>query len=123
MPERRRESEPAPNLIEPFNAISPQMETSDTIIDRIKASLEKGKTVRLKVKINAGSGKNIITGNLGEDTLKIRISAAPEKGKANRELVEFLAKTFNIPRGNVTIVSGYTSPLKTIELAPAKAPD
>jgi len=99
------------------------METSDTIIDRIKASLEKGKTVRLKVKINAGSGKNIITGNLGEDTLKIRISAAPEKGKANRELVEFLAKTFNIPRGNVTIVSGYTSPLKTIELAPAKAPD
>jgi uncharacterized protein len=88
------------------------------ILSRLAANLAAKETVRVKVKISAGGGKNSITGILGEDTLKIRISAAPEKGKANKELVEFLSDTLSVPRRRITIVSGHTSPSKVIEISP-----
>ncbi|MGY8690755.1 MAG: DUF167 domain-containing protein, partial [Verrucomicrobiales bacterium] len=40
---------------------------------------------------------------------KIRIQAVPEKGKANKALVQFLAKQLGVPRNKVTLVSGETA--------------
>ena len=48
--------------------------------------------------------------------LKVKLAAAPEKGKANESLVEFLADTFGVKKNAVTITSGHTSPVKTIEI-------
>jgi len=89
------------------------------MIEDIKNRLSENKVVRFKVKIIAGSANNIVAGMLGKDTLKIRISAAPEKGKANKELVEFLSDTFSVPRKSITIISGHTSPSKVLEISPA----
>ena len=47
--------------------------------------------------------------------LKIKLAAAPEKGKANESLVEFLAETLGVKRNTITITSGLTSPVKTIQ--------
>lgn len=90
----------------------------DKIIAQILSRIATKEVVRINVKISAGGGKNAVTGLLGEDTLKIRISAAPEKGKANKELVEFLSKVLRIPRSRIEIVSGHTSPKKVIEIRP-----
>lgn len=54
----------------------------------------------------------------GEElTYKIRIKAVPEKGKANAELIRFLAKEFNLSRENISIISGQTDSLKLVKIS------
>ena len=48
--------------------------------------------------------------------LKIKIAAPPEKGKANQSLIEFLAKQLGVKKNAVTITSGQTNPVKTIQV-------
>jgi len=93
------------------------------MIDQIKQRLAKGETVRFKVKVVPGSSRSMVAGTLGTDAtgtdiLKIKIAAAPEKGKANAELIEFLSETLSVPKNHILIVSGHTSPLKTIIISP-----
>ena len=56
-----------------------------------------------------------IEGVLG-DTLKVRICSAPVDGKANKELVETLAKAFGLSKSDVVFKSGETSKTKRILL-------
>jgi len=51
-----------------------------------------------------------------ENILKIRIKATPEKGKANKELIHFLAKELSMAQSRITIVSGQTSKLKKLQI-------
>jgi len=69
----------------------------------------------LKVKMVPGSSKTRIDGWLGE-SLKIRVTAVAEKGKANDAVVTLLAETLGIPRQNVSIYSGSLSPRKTFRI-------
>ena len=62
------------------------------------------------------STSNAIVGFLDEETLKFRISALPEKGKANKELIEFLANEFEVTKENVKILSGNSDALKLIRI-------
>jgi len=48
---------------------------------------------------------------------KLRVVAAPERGKANDAVVELLAETLSLPRASVSIVSGSSSRDKIVELA------
>ena len=54
----------------------------------------------LRVKVIPRSPKSEITGQMADGTLKIKIAAPPEKGKANDALCAFLAGTtaFHAPR-------------------------
>lgn len=49
-----------------------------------------------------------VVGRYG-DAWKIRVSAAPEKGRANDELVRFLGDVLDVPRGAVEVVRGHGS--------------
>ncbi len=46
----------------------------------------------------------------------MQVTAAPEKGKANTAVVEVLAEALDLPKSAFRIVSGETSPLKTVEV-------
>lgn len=70
----------------------------------------------LRVKVIPRSAKNEIVGELADGTLKVRIAAPPEKGKANEELVAFLARHFGVARGAVTILSGHGTGLKLVRI-------
>jgi uncharacterized protein len=48
--------------------------------------------------------------------LVIAVNAAPEKGKANDELIEFVADQLRLPRSAVMIVRGARSQKKTIRI-------
>jgi uncharacterized protein YggU (UPF0235/DUF167 family) len=48
---------------------------------------------------------------------KLRVAAAPERGKANDAVVALLAETLELPRASVTLVSGAGSRDKIVELA------
>ncbi len=80
----------------------------------------------IRVKIIPRSPKNEITEIIkdeeGEETIKIRIKAPPEKGKANAELIKFLSKTFNIKRDTISIISGKTDRLKLIKISSKDIP-
>lgn len=73
----------------------------------------------LTVKITPNASRNSIEGWQG-DCLRIRIAAPPDKGKANEELIEFLAKTLHVPKRTISIRSGHTSRLKRVELSSVK---
>jgi uncharacterized protein (TIGR00251 family) len=70
----------------------------------------------IKVKVIPKSSRNEIAGELPDGTLRVRIAAPPEKGKANAELRAFLAKHFKVPQRNVTILSGETSQTKMLRI-------
>lgn len=70
---------------------------------------------RLQVKVVPGASRE------GHDwldaavpVLKVRVTAPPEKGKANKAVVKYLAARLGLPAGAVTIVSGSASPQKVI---------
>jgi len=54
--------------------------------------------------------------NVHGAALKVAVRAAPERGKANDEIVELLAKFFGVPRGSVEILSGETSRNKRVRI-------
>jgi len=68
---------------------------------------------RLKVKVVPGASRTEIVGRLG-DALKVRVAAPPEGGKANREVLAVLADRLGLPLGQLTVLSGQSSPAKVI---------
>lgn len=70
----------------------------------------------LRIKVIPKSSKTEITDIMDDDTIKIRIKAAPEKGRANIELIRFLSKELILPKENISIISGKTEQLKLIKL-------
>ncbi|MFI3301366.1 MAG: DUF167 domain-containing protein [Candidatus Gastranaerophilales bacterium] len=74
---------------------------------------EKGIILKLKISPNASKNEFIKT----PDGLKLKITALPIEGKANKFVIEFLSKYFKIPKSYIEILKGETSKEKTILLA------
>ena len=77
------------------------------------------KQATLKVKITASSSKNSFLSWLG-DELKVALQAPPEKGKANRALIKFMAQNLNIGEHQIEISQGHSQAHKILrfELLP-----
>lgn len=72
--------------------------------------------MKLKLRITPNAKKSEITGWQDDTTLKIKIHAPPVDGKANEELIRFLAKSLNIKKSEIRIISGETGRDKLIEI-------
>lgn len=48
--------------------------------------------------------------------LRVRVTAVPDKGKANTAVIGLLAKALGVPKSAVTLVSGDTARLKTVAI-------
>ena len=72
-----------------------------------------------RVKVIPRSAKSEIAGEMADGTLKVKIAAPPEKGKANDALCTFLADYYGVPRNAVAIVSGHSAALKLVRINPA----
>lgn len=70
----------------------------------------------ITVKVIPKSSKTELVGQLPDGTWKIKIAAAPEKGKANKALCAFLADHFGVPQSRVVILSGETSHIKRVRI-------
>jgi uncharacterized protein len=71
---------------------------------------------RLRLRVKAGARTSAIVGVHG-GALKLSVAAAPERGKANRAVVNLLADTLGLPSSGVKITSGKTSQDKVAEIA------
>jgi hypothetical protein len=65
------------------------------------------------LKVRAGARRNAIAGPHGE-ALKIAVTAAPERGRANRAVLELLAEALGLPVGRLRILRGETSADKAV---------
>ena len=70
------------------------------------------------MRVTTKSGKHEIADIMADGTVKIKLKSAPEKGKANEELIELLSDSFEIPRQNIKILTGETARTKLIEIHP-----
>ena len=75
-------------------------------------SLRNGQVV-FKVQVVPRSARSEVVGE-HNGSLRVRIAAPPVDGAANEELIRILAKTFNVSRSAVKIVSGHSGKLKQI---------
>ena len=61
------------------------------------------------------ASKSEIVGELG-GALKIKLSAPPVDGAANKELIKLLSKQFGVSKSKIEIVSGETSKKKRVRI-------
>ncbi|MCB1682265.1 MAG: DUF167 domain-containing protein [Rhodospirillales bacterium] len=77
-------------------------------------------TARITIKLTPGAKKNAVTGwetdAAGERFLRVFVTVAPEKGKANAALIKLLSKHWGIPKSAISIVRGETSRVKVLEV-------
>ncbi len=86
-------------------------------MDLLNHLLQLGKKeARVKIKVTPSSPKNEVTGIMSDGAIKIRIHATPEQGKANAELIKFLAETLDIDTDDIEITSGHTSSCKEFHI-------
>lgn len=76
----------------------------------------------LKIKVEPRSSKSEVVGPYG-DALKVKLTSPPVEGKANKELIEVLAREFGISKKDVGIISGQASKIKTVKLIGVKRLD
>ncbi len=57
------------------------------------------------------------------DGWRARVAAAPERGRANKELCSFLADMLDIPRRSVSVVAGHGARVKVVEIDGLDAAD
>jgi uncharacterized protein len=82
----------------------------------LRERLARERDILLAVKVTPRASRSEIAG-FGEDgSLRVRIAAVPEKGKANEELRSLLSRYFGVARSNVQIVSGETSSHKRVRI-------
>lgn len=80
----------------------------------------KGLTVRIRLTPGARKtgvqGLADVAGDAGAAgrMLKISVNAVPEDGKANRALLEFLAREWGLPKSALSLLNGDTSRQKTV---------
>lgn len=72
-------------------------------------------TLRLALKVSAKASRSAVTGWRG-DVLKVSVTAAPERGKANAAVLDVLAEVLAVPRSAVRLLRGDTTPDKWVEI-------
>ena len=84
---------------------------------------EEAGALVLTVHVQPGARRSEVAGIHG-DAIKVRLAAPPIEGRANDELVRFLAQAFAVAQRQVAIVRGGTSRRKVVRIdAPARRPD
>ena len=81
--------------------------------------------VRLAVKVTPRAGRDAVQGvevdAQGRAWLAVRVTAAPDGGKANAALIKLLAKRWRLPASAVRLIAGASARRKVLHVAGAPA--
>jgi uncharacterized protein (TIGR00251 family) len=76
--------------------------------------------VRLTVRLTPNASRDGVDGIEqavdGDTFLKARVTAVPEDGKANKALIQLLAKWLRVPKSSISFVSGETARKKILRI-------
>lgn len=92
----------------------------DFILDQINSDiLAKGETY-LRIKVRPGAAKTAVRGSLDTEegqTIKIDVAAPAERGRANEELVRYLARELSVSKDKIKIISGAGERVKLVKIS------
>ena len=83
----------------------------------LRAQLARDGRLALKLRVQPKSPRSEWGERLEDGTLKVRLAAPPEKGKANEELRRFLAGQLGVTRAQVEIVAGASGHSKQVRVS------
>ncbi|MCP4181977.1 MAG: DUF167 domain-containing protein [Hyphomicrobiales bacterium] len=76
--------------------------------------------IELFVRVTPNASRDEITGFIQsrdcKNRLAIKVRAIPEKGKANKAVIKFLAKLIQVPKSSITVMGGSTARQKTLRI-------
>ena len=72
--------------------------------------------IYLRVKVRPNAAKTCVKEIMIDETVKIDLAAAPVKGRANQELIKFLAQEYKVTKDNVKIISGAGERVKLVKI-------
>lgn len=70
----------------------------------------------ISVRVSPRSSKNEISGIMADGTVKIRLTAPPVEGKANKALIKLLSSVLDVAPSNIEIIAGQTSRDKLVTI-------
>jgi uncharacterized protein (TIGR00251 family) len=70
-------------------------------------------STRVRLRVSPGARRAEVAGRYG-DGWKVRVSAPPERGRANDAVLDLLADTLDLPRSSLSIVSGHGAREKVV---------
>ncbi len=71
--------------------------------------------MRISIKVMPKSSREEVVEEDG--AIKVYVKAAPDKGKANKAVIDLIAEHYGVRKADVTIVSGETARKKIVEVA------
>lgn len=72
--------------------------------------------MRIEIKVIARAKKEIVE-KIAENNYRVKVSSPPEKGKANKRVIELLSLEFGVKTRNIKIISGQTASRKIVEIS------
>ncbi len=69
----------------------------------------------IKVKVKPKAKREYIK-KISEDEFEVAVNEPPEKGRANKRLIELISKYFKVSKSNVTILKGEKSRNKVLKI-------
>ena len=86
-------------------------------IEQLKDQLRRDGEVTFSIRVRPKASKSKIIGMMDDGVMKIEIKALPEDGKANLELIRFIAEHFEVSRQSVSIIGGIATRRKIVRIA------
>ena len=70
----------------------------------------------ISLRVYPNAARNEVT-SFVDGVFRVKVSAPPVKGKANKELIEFLSRILGVGRSQISIIRGHTSRNKVIAIS------
>ena len=87
----------------------------------LRCKLRRAGGLVLDIKAVPRSRATEVSDVMANGVLKVKVTAAPEKGRANEEICAVLADYLGVPKRNVEVMYGHTSPQKRVRITPSKS--
>lgn len=88
----------------------------DPHLARLRAQFDEEKVLTFNVKAVPRASRSEVVSMTLDGAMKVRVAAVPDKGQANEELREVLAKWFKVAKNNVELLRGETSQRKVLRI-------
>jgi len=72
-----------------------------------------GNKAKISLRVYPNASRNEVAG-FSEGVLRVKVSAPPIRGKANRELITFLSQLLGVSKGSIDIIKGHTARNKVV---------
>lgn len=71
---------------------------------------------RVNVRVQPRASRSEIVSEEPDGSLRLRVTAAPADGEANKAVISLMARRFGVPKSSIAIVAGAASRNKVVEI-------